>query len=449
MGETVRSFDLHALRIFHERGNIPASNICFDQHMKKVIPMKKNNDPKTAPRQLPKKKYPELDRWAVPVLSLVSGALLGVATPNLIDAEGISGIVKVGLLAGGASISAFCVNRIAIDKGTDLASRGYVTAGAASLFSVLFVGAGLFTSTLAGLTLPKVEKLRLAEHAQSYVLYIGERNTEAAKAGRTLPVVRAINRELPAKAACEIKISCVSGRGNGGYGTVARVLEEMAGRAGNVAEQVETGELTRQAKLKSLNALVGEYQEVLDREDSSLKEKRVKLQRIDAQIVQTVSELDEAIPVSFLRSYAEELSAGFVIANNSGATTRLNALLGKHGQSLKTVLETLEPRVTPRPVFPREAGVSDTLAYIGHFIPIAMLTAVVEVIFPVCLWIYTLVSLLWGHHVAVPDRRVEDGDSAKPNGKASNFDQSEEYLAAQARAVKTRRSNRHRQREDA
>ncbi len=387
-----------------------------------------HTDEQTTPRQLPKKKYPELDRWAVPVLSLISGALLGVATPNLIDANGIGGIVKVGLLAGGASVAAFCVNRIAIDKGTDLAARGYTTAGAASLFSVVFVGTGLFTSTLAGLTLPKVEELRLAEHGQAYVQYIGERNAQATKAGRTLPVVRAINRELPVKAACEIKSSCVSGASSTGYGTVARLLEEMAGRANNVGEQVEAGELVRRTSLKKLNALVGEYQSVLDDSEVQLKDKRGQLQKIDVQIIQLVSELNEAIPVSFLRAYADELSAGFVVAENPTATKRLNTLLGKHGRSLNKVLDTVNARHTPRPVFPREAGVSDTLAYIGHFIPIAMLTAVVEVIFPVCLWVYTLLSLLWGHHVADPTRKNKT---------------SSDTLSEKRTAPKARRSNRH------
>ena len=352
------------------------------------------------PVQLPPKQKPELEKWAVPVGAAISGGLVAFALPSLIDVSGISGIAKAVLIAGGATLATYSVNRFAIDKGTDLASRGYITAGVASVLSMTFVGAALFTSSFAGLTLPDVEKLRLQEHGNAYVQFIGERSLKASEAGRTLPVMRAISRELPQKAACELKSSCISGRGNGGRGTVTRTLEQLAGRANIIAEQLEAGETTRQQALSQLNKLVGDYQKILGQSDKSIWDRRRDLQKIDAKINQVISDLDEAIPVAFLSAYADELEAGISIPERPVATGRLNALLKKHGQSLNAVLGTVEKGDQTKPVFPNRAGVGDTFAYLGHFAPIALLTAGIELVWPLCLWIYTLLYLMWGKHVA-------------------------------------------------
>ena len=47
---------------------------------------------------------------------------------------------------------------------------------------------------------------------------------------------------------------------------------------------------------------------------------------------------------------------------------------------------------TSPPRFPGKAGVSDTFSYIGHFLPIAMIIGVVELVFPILLWLITFFS---------------------------------------------------------
>ena len=357
---------------------------------------KKENNPEV----LPPKKIPAFDRWAVPLGAAISGGLVALALPNLIDVSGTSGIAKAVLIAGGATLATYSVNRFAIDKGTELASRGFITASVASVLSMTFVGTAFFASTFAGLTLPDVEKLRLQEHGNAYVQYIGERNLQASKAGRTLPVMRTINRDLPEKAACEIANSCISGRGDGGHGRVAKILEGLAGRASAIFEQLEAGEVTRKSTLKQLNKLVGEYQSVLGQSDKSIWERRGALQKIDAKVNQIIATLDEAIPLALLRAYASELNDGVAIPDRPVAARRLNALLKKHGNSLSSVLATLETGNQIRPSFPTRTGVGDTFSYMTHFAPIALLTAGIELVWPICLWIYTLLFLRWGNFVA-------------------------------------------------
>ena len=245
-----------------------------------------NSNRHNKPVRLPAKKKPEFNKWAVPLGAAISGGLVALALPNLIDVSGASGIAKGGLIAVGATLAAYSVNRFAIDKGTELAARGFITAGLASVLSMAFVGAAFFVSTFTGLTLPDMEKLRLQEHGNAYVQFIGARNIKATEAGRTLPIVRSINRDLSAKAACEIRESCISERGNGGRGTVAKILEDLSGRAGVITEQLEAGETTRQQTLMQLNKLVGEYQSVLGQSDKFIWQRRAELQEVDARINQ-------------------------------------------------------------------------------------------------------------------------------------------------------------------
>jgi len=376
------------------------------------------------PVRLPPKKKPDFDKWAVPLGAVISGGLVGLALPNLIDVSDVGGIAKVVLITGGATLASYWVNRFAINKGTELAARGYVTAGAASVFSMLFVGVGLFAASYSGLTLPDVEKLRLQEHGSAYTQFIGKRNLKAAEAGRALPVMRSIEGDLTSKVACEISISCVSGRGDGGRGTVALVLEDKAGRAVKVLEQLEAGGTLRRDALKRLNKLVGEYQSTLGASDKDIWQRRRELQKIDAQINQTISDLDEAIPVTFLRVYASELETGANIHERPVATRRLSAMLKKHGASLNSVLDTLEKGDQTRPQFPARTGVSDAFNYLGHFAPIGILTAGIELIWPLSLWIYTLLYLLWGNHLVDPRQPNESNRRSDPyrhrNGRRPN-----------------------------
>ncbi len=355
----------------------------------------KQNHKNMEPDVLPPREKVNWENALLIFFAVLTGLMLAIALPNLIDTSQFSGIFKVGLLALGASIISYSVNKIAITKGAELFSKGFIIAGVVSIISILAVGIGLFTSTYAGLTLTDTEQLRLQKHGIAYSQYIGVRNSKAAQAARTLPVVRSINRELSDKARCEIRHSCVSGRGNGGRGTISKILEVMAGRANSVSVQLEAGEIARQVSLKSLNKLIAQYQDILANSEINIWKKRAHLQKIDAKINQEISTLDESIPIVFLRSYANELEDGIVISNRPITTKRLNSLLNKNGRSLNAVLDSIEKSDLKRPEFPTRTGVSDTFAYLLFFAPLSALTAVIEIIMPISIWIYTWISLLW------------------------------------------------------
>lgn len=367
------------------------------------------------------------------LIALFSGAMLGFAMPNLIGDESWSGLAKAFLIAGAATTVAYGVNRLAIEKGAPLTAINFAGAGVTSVASILIVGGGLFASTFSGLTIGSVSELRLQEYGTELSRFVNYRNQIATKAGQVGPAIQAIAGDLRLKARCEIRSSCVSGRGNGGRGTVSHVLEDKSARAAGIKDQFTAGETKRDAALKRANQLLGEYHKVLGGDGKTISEKRIALQKVDAEIAQATSALDEALPISLLSAYAGELKAGVTIRNRPASSQRLNAILNSHGNSLSDVLDSIEHGNQVRPTFPGKTGVADTFNYIGHFAPIAAITAVVELVFPLTLWIYTFFTLYWRiyqDNPPAPKNEEDDDDgfgglidiaSSKKDGKIARF----------------------------
>ena len=197
---------------------------------------------------------------------------------------------------------------------------------------------------------------------------------------------------------CEERESCLSGRGRGGRGSVTKALEEQASRAGHMASELKRGEKIRQESIVRLNTLLDEFQGVFSNAEKSFRERRPELVALDAKIRQELATLDEALPLSLLLAYHGELEHGMLIHNRPVATKKLNSLLFKQAESLDSVLSSINRDVIPSSAFPPLAGVSTTFAYISHFLPIAALTAFIELIFPLTLWVYVLLELVWVKH---------------------------------------------------
>lgn len=362
--------------------------------------MSKISTHNNAPNKMPPKKKPPFEQWTVLVFSFGTGVMMFLAMLNLLPPDGFMGVFKAVVISGSATLVSYAVNRFAIEKGAELAATGFATAGVVSVISILAVGMGLFPSTYAGLVINDVDELQIHSHVSEKIHFIGARNKIASEAARIIPAVRVNEAELIQYRDCEFRESCLSNHGNGGRGSVTKILEERARRAGTIADQLEAGEAARQSILSQINSLIGDFQKEFGQTDKSLKERRPKLIRLDAEIDQMVSALDEALPVSILRAYVGELESGVSIPSRPVATKRLNAILKKHALGLSSVLSSLETGEQTQPVFPPRAGVSTTFAYMGHFLPIAALTACVELIFPLTLWIYTLLALIWIKHQA-------------------------------------------------
>lgn len=354
-----------------------------------------NENATSDPIRRPRRKLPALVDVALPACAVGSGAMLLFAVPNIIGGDDFLSYAKAFTLAATATAVSYGVNKLAIERGAPLATTGYLGAGLVSVASVMFVGAGLAAATYSGLTFKNVAELQLQEHGAALVEHVGKRENSASKAGRVGPAIRSIADDLKLKRDCELAASCISGYGAGGPGPVTRTLEAAAGRAITVEQRVAEGASAREAATARLKALIADYQAVLGDEETGIWERRARLQLIDGDIRQTLGRLDEAMPLALLGAYADELKARIVIPERPAAAERVNAILAKHGESFSAVLASIDGGDTAQPVFPKRTGVSDTFDYIGHFLPVAAITAVVELVFPLVLWIYTFLALHW------------------------------------------------------
>lgn len=327
-------------------------------------------------------------------LSISSGLMLGFAVPNLIGGEGGFDFAKAILMAGSGALVSLGVNRLGVEKGAMQAAIGTPGAALVSTVSILAVGAGLFAATYSGLVIKDVEALRQQEFGVEYSEYIERRNQKAIEAGRAAPVIRAIIDDLTAKETCERQSSCISGSESSGTGPVYYALGEERQRVESIAAQVETGDVVRKSALERLNTLQAEYQNILGNGNLTETERRKQLQANVALVGQTISDLDEAIPTALLSAFVAELRSGVVIPQRAGASRKVNALLVGYAESLNSVLNSVERVSDSRPRFPAKAGVSDTFAFFGHFLPIAAIVGVVELIFPITLWFYTYFTLV-------------------------------------------------------
>ena len=340
--------------------------------------------------------------------SFLSGCMLFLAVPNLVGGDPWMVGIKAILLAVAGVLISYAVNKLAVERGAPLAVANYMGAAIVSVLSILIVGFGLFAATYAGLVIKDVDQLVIYEHGERLSQAISQVTENSAEAGRGVAATSAIVNDLQQKLGCEIEISCISGRGNGGNGPVAKALLEKVGRAESLAREVQAGESARVAAVADLTELYAQYRAVASN-DAAQSAKRNDLADLDLKIKQAAARLKEAVPVELLRSYAEELKAGVDIPGRAEAAAKLSAIFYQHGESLSRLLETIPTEKAPLPSFPKAPGVTDTFSYIGHFLPVAAIAAVVELIFPISLWLYTYFVRDWAlRQVAEPEERQID-----------------------------------------
>lgn len=350
---------------------------------------------KTTPSSLPERSGLPFEITLLILFALLTGSMAFWAMLNLITDQGASLWFKAGLIGLAAGLVSFAVNKFAIERGAPLAAKGYLLAPMISIGSILVVGVGLFASTYAGLTINQVRELSLQEYGRELGRYILVINQQSLVAGRIVPVVDSSIADLKAKRQCEFEEGCLNARGIPGAGPTTRALTVIIDRAETIQKQMESAKSERSSLLAKLNRLLGEYQSTLGQNSKSLKVRREELVKVSSQIHQNANALSEALPLALLQSYAGELETGVNISERPVATQNVNAVLRKHAQSLNNVLGNLQnDRINP-PQFPALAGVSSTFAFMGHFFPIAILTASIELVLPLALWVYTLMDRRW------------------------------------------------------
>ena len=346
-------------------------------------------------------------------LPIVSTLMLLIAMINLGAGGGWLEIAKIVLLPIAAFMLSYATYRMAIEKAATLISVGMLWAAPVGLISILIVGIGLFMATYPGLVIGQVEERSLQSYLSASIRTTDERIAVASQAGRAVPVTTAITSDLEDKTECETETSCVSLRGPGGYGPTARTLETLAGRAASVRDEAALGLERRDAILHVLSNHRTRMESVLADESKSVWKRRVELRQHDAELGQLLTALDEAVPVAMLAAYAGELRSGITIPNRPDVTDRINAMLAGYADGIDDVLAGISQDDIASIPFPPRTGAIQTFAYIGEYAPIALLTFAVELVFPITLWAYTVMTLIWLRYRSNPE-----GDAPAPRDNA-------------------------------
>lgn len=375
----------------------------------------KSATPNNRPNRVPDKPRSPYLTKVLFIAPLLSALMLAMGLINLIGAGTWIDWAKILVIALAAFVISYAVYRLAIEKGAPLAARGITSAGLISVLSIIFVATGLWMGTYPGLALPGVEERRLQEYVVAKGEYAQEQSSVATSAARLVPVVTSIAADLSQKVECEVASSCVSGNGSGGYGPTARVLENLAARARAVANEAASGLSTRDALLDELATLMRSMQEILVDESLTIWERRTQLRQLDMQVGHVLERLEGAVPAAMVMAYGAELRAGIDLPNSPATANTINGYLASYAGSLDVVLSDLNGEDAPNPAFPPRAGAWETFAYIGQYAPVALLTLAIELVFPLALWAFTLLTLLW-------ERYRDDPDGERQYEGPSDFD---------------------------
>ena len=335
------------------------------------------------------------EETALLILGLLAAVMLGISLFTLNTEESPLANLKVLLITASASFAAYGMNRVGITKLAARAALGFRLAGVIAVIGMSVSGVGMFIGSFSGMVYPDVQLRVLDQAGQEQTAFIRMVNDAALVSTRVGPVVQALAEEIEATAACEVATSCLSRQGIGGRGEMAISLEGFAAQARSIVTAFERGAFEREELLADLNDLNRAYQEILADTDRSITERRAALQVLHSEMTQMASALREALPLSLLSSFADELRSGGTIAGNATATQRLNVFLRGLGDQLhETLADTEGDDLTP-PVFPARPGMLDSLRYIADFAAIAAVIAVAELCLPMALFVIAYLTMVW------------------------------------------------------
>jgi len=107
------------------------------------------------------------ERVIIPAAAVTTGALVALATPQLIDTTGYSGMLKMVLMGSAAALISWVINHHAVEYGAELAATGLRLAGVASVAAILITGSAAFSFSYSGIVLDRVDQLNQSEHGQN------------------------------------------------------------------------------------------------------------------------------------------------------------------------------------------------------------------------------------------------------------------------------------------
>ena len=334
---------------------------------------------------------PDKDREAylTTLVKLVPGleiVLAGIGLYLMGFAEGgLVGWAKLIVFCLAAYAVSYAIYRMAIEKGVPLVAAKSRLAGPLSGLSVFLVGAAFFAVTAPGLTISPVEEMRLSAHLELLSSYVDERLRVADQAAELVPSMQALADDLSARTAQE---------GASGFGPIAEALNSLHGRAAGLASQMSTSIALREGLIGQIQAQRLLMEQTLADENVSIWIRRADLRSQQARLMSLLSELDQAVPVSIVASYASELQGGVLIPNRQDANAAINRTLSGYADTLTSALTGRDGAITEPPAFPSKTGAMDTFQYAGKFAPIFMLAWLVDMAFPLSLWAYVLMTVV-------------------------------------------------------
>lgn len=337
-------------------------------------------------QRIPRKERPELFTIILPLLAFASGVLLLLGLLDLLGASSLIDYLKCGIMALSAGIVALGVNRLAIERGARAAAIGTPGAALLSLLMMGVVAAGLFAATFAGFTLQEVERLRFAEFNTAQVGYIGNEKVSALEAAKVIPGVRAIVDDLKAKESCEALEGCLSG--GVGDGPFSRALGTERQRAEAILGTIQDSVALRISNFGTLDRLQTDFHALLGNDALSGDELRARANDLAMHVSQTAAGLVETDPVAFVTSFADEL------ATPNSPNQALNDLRRSYAGQLRSLIANVAPVRADAPALPAKTGVADTLGYLFHFLPIALLVLAIEAVMPFAIWFFAYFALL-------------------------------------------------------
>lgn len=344
----------------------------------------------------------------IKILPIFQVILLLIALINLgFGGQGVWGWFKLLVFGGAAFVVAHALYQLAIVKAAGLYVKGHMWAGVMGGTSVFIVGLAFFLTTYGGLVIGDVEQRRQAAFLHELGVYADGRISIAGQTAELVPIVHSLGQDLQAQSEQECSL--------GGCGTIARMLQSLFGRADGISTQMTASLSVRQEVLSQITALHDEMEVIISDEGSDIWQRRIELRKHYTKLLGLLSELDKAVPVSIVRSYARELESGVLIPNRKDATARINRTLAGFSSSLSEALAAQQGVAGDPPAFPEKTGAMDTLYYAADFAPILLLAVVIDLIFPIALLIYTiwvLGELLFprGHDPRKKTRKQSDAE---------------------------------------
>lgn len=320
------------------------------------------------------------------VIPLLEIMLAGIGLYYLGFAEGgMFGWAKLIILLAAAYAVAYAILRMGIERGVPLVAAKSRLAGPLSGLSIAFVGVCFFLVTAPGLTISPVEEARLTAHLEQVGHYADARVSVADQAAELVPIMQGLAEDLSARTEQE---------SGSGFGPIAEAWDSLRGRADGLATQMTVSLGIREELLNGIQNQRLAMETMLADESTSIWDRRAALRTQQARLMSLLAELDKAVPVSVVRSYVSELEGGVLVPNRQDANAKINRTLSGYSETLMTALAEQRGVSATPPAFPSKTGALDTFAYIGKFAPVFLFAFLVDMVFPLALWSYVLMTMI-------------------------------------------------------